>query len=808
MAIMFMTTTKTDKHTHAVYLNEETGSGRCLSNSGNVPAHEHLVLLGDDGIWYVQPATYESQGEEHIHAITENVPIQTKSKETEDEILSDVKNNFINWSAFEGESIRCGRESYDFYKGDQWDVDLRSTMENDGRPCLTINEVQANVDTIVGVHKEQVTDFQVLPREMGDDKVAEVSSYLLKYVSDRNRLRFTDGDIFRDMVVTGVGYYDVFIDNTENVQGDVIIDRISWDSVISSPHFNADGSDLEGLIKYKVISENKLKSLTDKADKIEKDLALLQDLYGDRTVDGRIVSDESDDYFKYRITGDKKYILLGDYTYYDPYKKEYLLLERWLKTYRDVVFVLDPKGEPVVSLEGWRSNDIAKIKKFILEQNYYSVQGEQNPDSLAGYSTVTRRIPRMRVTVIVGNTVLWDLNPVDVPVSDFHTIPAYCYFIDGYWYGKVEGVKDCQRELNKRTSQCIDLVNKMAGSSWFIDGNTFGNNPQEEENFRVHSAQAGGKFKVQDINNLPQKIEGGRFPSELAELINLSGEKIRGIMNINLSENADNSSTSNFLLKREMKMIGNNFLFDNFSRAKSKVGVLALGLIQRYYSLERIDRILNSGTMSAFTYDEQMRAIEQQTQQTIEQLQMQLQQSSANPQVAQQIQMQIQQVQEQASQQMESIEKPNFLLDTIQNFKNNEDISNYDVIVTESEYSPSSMLGMFATLQSLLERGVGGIDPSLLLQFSPAPAQIKEQAIQANNMYAEQQASIETEKQKTEIKKTLISQGIIPPEVIEEYGIQDQVYKVGIGQGGQPANSQSGTGVIGVGGDIPQTPRQ
>lgn len=74
MAIMFMTTTKTDKHTHAVYLNEETGSGRCLSNSGNVPAHEHLVLLGDDGIWYVQPATYESQGEEHIHAITENYP--------------------------------------------------------------------------------------------------------------------------------------------------------------------------------------------------------------------------------------------------------------------------------------------------------------------------------------------------------------------------------------------------------------------------------------------------------------------------------------------------------------------------------------------------------------------------------------------------------------------------------------------------------------------------------------------------------------------------------------------------------------
>ncbi|NIT02544.1 MAG: hypothetical protein GTO09_10475, partial [Candidatus Latescibacteria bacterium] len=106
------------------------------------------------------------------------------------------------------------------------------------------------------------------------------------------------------------------------------------------------------------------------------------------------------------------------------------------------------------------------------------------------------------------------------------------------------------------------------------DDETF-SDPVEEKNFRATSSQPGFVAKVSSTERPPSMVEGVRFPTELANYVNIAMAHMREIMNINpelLGINSKAESGIAIAEKKRQGLIGNEYLFDNLSNAKRTLG--------------------------------------------------------------------------------------------------------------------------------------------------------------------------------------------------------------------------------------------
>ena len=87
--------------------------------------------------------------------------------------------------------------------------------------------------------------------------------------------------------------------------------------------------------------------------------------------------------------------------------------------------------------------------------------------------------------------------------------------------------------------------------------------------------------------------------------------------------------------------------------------------------------------------------------------------------------------------------------DQIVNLLNNLDISRFDVVVSESDHSPTMRQANFVAFSSLMQSGLP-VPPNLLYELSDLPPDLKAQSIQfmqqqAESAQAEQKAKIDSE---------------------------------------------------------------
>ncbi|RPJ05516.1 MAG: hypothetical protein EHM36_08190 [Deltaproteobacteria bacterium] len=258
-------------------------------------------------------------------------------------------------------------------------------------------------------------------------------------------------------------------------------------------------------------------------------------------------------------------------------KKEFLVLECWQKEYRQVSVLVNPEDDVYVSADGWSKDDISSIK------------------TIPGFRVVKQPVTRMRMTKVCGDVLLEDDRPEEFE-DYFDLIPIYAKKRKEKVWGKVEGMKDLQRELNKRRSQIADVINKVAGYGWFYDNTTFAT-PAMKEKFLASVSRPGFAIEVNSITSKPVKEEGVKFPSEIVQYELESSNKMREVSNINLEMLGQGQQTQSGIAlaeKRRQGLIGNEFLFDNISLAKRVLGRVLVRLIQKVYTPERILRIVQN----------------------------------------------------------------------------------------------------------------------------------------------------------------------------------------------------------------------
>lgn len=681
------------KHTHIVYMNEMTQTYEVAESNG----HRHEITIAEDGSVILNPDPVDGHFHETLAEMNDKFPKRPESEDSE-VVHRTYKLAQAAWE-YEKKSLKNAQESNKFYKGDQWG-DQKEQLEGEGRAALTINLIQKFIDDLIGYQRQQRSDLKCLPvGESADQKLCDITNILLKVLVDQNKFEFEESTAFEDQVVTGRGFFGLHISQRDDIRGDLKIESYPSDQIVMGPHLKIDASDCEYLVKAQRWSVDKLKAkYKDKANEIHdsyKNIELEMMKHGDSEL--QYAGDN------YSQGSFKIPVFMGDHVVYNKARKEILVVELEEKIYIPVSVIYDSQSEDALSTFGWSASD---LKQVLTIPNIYVVDQE---------------VQKMRITRCAGGTLLSDEYVADLPVDDFTIIPVYGKKRGHDFWGKVESAKDPQKEFNKRISQSIDVVNFASLYGFFYDEGTF-ISPGDENSFKNTANRPGFVQKVSSTQSLPVLIQGVKFPGEMMSIADASENRLEKMISVEATRFAGANTSANAIMQAEKSaLVGNEFLFRNMKAAKKKLGEMMIKYAQKYYSPQRIYRLLSQqNTKAPFQVGQQ--SFDKYTEQDI---------------IA---------------------------------FLQDKDMTKVDITVDETNWSPTQRIATLNILMDLSSKGFP-IPPEGIIPFMDLPEDYKQQFQQAIMSQQQSQASAASSSQESEIQKSLIGQGLFPPKVLEQQGL-------------------------------------
>jgi hypothetical protein len=325
--------------------------------------------------------------------------------------------------------------------------------------------------------------------------------------------------------------------------------------------------------------------------------------------------------------------------------------------------------------------------------------------TIEGFKIIKRTAYNIQKSIVCWDAVLED----DIIEEDFFpVIPVYAKRQDGYYWGKTKSGMGLQDVINKTYSQFVDIINKMTAFGYFFDSNTF-TDEKEKKKFINNVTSPGFVQEVANLDRLPLRWEGIPFPEEIVAALAMLSNDLTEVMNIRLDMANEKYTSGDAFRQKVMHLLsGNDYLFENLSFAKKHLGRIILRYIQKFYPTDRIIRIISN---QAKKEDLTIRDVQFDPADDLQKVMI------------------------------------NHLLSTT-------DLSKYDVVVTESAYSPSIMMSYANMLTEMARAGIP-IPPQAIMEYLPIPN--KEKILVMIQEQMEMQQQQESMKYQTELAKSQIA---------------------------------------------------
>lgn len=684
------------KHKHIAYLNDD-GSGMTTVEKD----HQHPIVMEAQMTAVIDPMTGQPIMQQtgvmqkmlevngHTHELKDLDLKQPKPKEEKKEIVDQVHKLFKKSESYSQESRDNAYENERYYCNEQWTKDDRRALEGQSRPALTINLSQAAIKSLSGYQRNNRTDLKFFPVEEGDALVADILTEISKIILEGCNYPLEETESFFQTLVAGVGYLNMYVSYDKNIKGEIIVEQFDWRDTFPGQHNKKDFSDLDHLEKVKWYSKEQLSNIFPEK---KKEIDAIFEKYSDDDSKTLMKSPKSTGTIE---QPDGYQIEPGTYTAenIDILNKNIRMIECWRKEYVRKQTFVDRDTEFVLNLDEWPEAEAKSLKTI----------GPQ-------INLIERISYKMRVTKVACDVLLDDEYPT-LAINDFHIIPIYAEKVRDRVLSKMDFVKDLQDETNKRLSTMADILNKVNAYGVYYDEEMFDTRDDMEE-FEGKYSTPGFMQKVRDVSRRPIKEEGVKYPAELERVTMTMMNLFDRLMNVNpelMGQQGNTQSGVAQIQKIKQALMGNEYLFDNLSLAKKKMGKILVHMIQEVYDAERIYRILNN-------------------------------QAKKN--------------------QIEIGGQPfeKYSREEIIGMLQNKDLTKYDVMTEESASSPSMMYANFLLLSDLAGKGLP-IPVTLLMEMAPIPESSKQKAMQMVQQQQQQQAQQEQKKYDTEIQKTLIAKG-------------------------------------------------
>jgi len=463
--------------------------------------------------------------------------------------------SFRAWDSFLIEA----QKDLDFATGDTWDSREKEYLRRNRREALSWNKTKRIVKLVTGYQRKNRLGFRVQAEESKDDLAASQYGRLMLQAMDRCNGYHVMSDAFEQgPLKTGINLVEIGVNFDEDpVSGDIAIYRVPFNRFLLDPNISRrDLSDCSYLLRREWVSKDNAQCLfPSRADDIK-----------------RLTPVQYDNKFTFALKSQGANKMLR----WDEY---------WRRDVEKRTVLVDPQtGE-----WKWWPKDAGKQKLDLFLQQYPQI--------------ATREIysPVVKLTVFIEDQVFYN-GPDPLGIDEYPFVPVWGEWNpEHYKYANkltslVRDIRDPQRELNKRRSKMLDIIDSQINSGWMVEeGSVI--NPKD-----MYQAGQGKviwftKGSLQSAR--AQRIDPPNIPTGLFQFQELMDRDIMEIPGANNEllgiPDRDQTQTPGLLakLRQSQGLTTLQGIFDNYRLSKSLLGHKLLKVIQQTYTPDKVQKILN-----------------------------------------------------------------------------------------------------------------------------------------------------------------------------------------------------------------------
>jgi hypothetical protein len=505
------------------------------------------------------------------------------------ERLTKAKKIFLESVSADSEWQKTAITAFGFRDGDgQWTKEEMQIMEEEMRPALTFNLTKSSVDLIMGMNEDNKIRYRVSPTEPSDAFLAEVLNDISDWVYDDNDFEDEEGDALESATICGRGYVAVdFLPDPKRF-GEVLLSLVNVPvhEIHFDPAARRRGLDDASYIcwdRWLPVEDFKMRYPHVKGKTLSEIVEFARS-WGMQGTDETGLTPV--DPFEIPVDGDSDdsdYESPLDLSYYDKSKQmiRVIHMEYW-ETF-DRYYVWNPEAKV------WEEA-IEKPNKQV-KAMYFEEFGEE----MAIEVVKDKRVKWMHFT---GDHILFDdISPL--PYDGFSIVNMFAFTDISKrtmkHFGIVKGMIDPQKEINKRWSQALNMLNNQVQPGVFAEVDAFVDELQAKQSMK----EAGGITYLNSgalSSNMIQERNIPTFPNAPMQMEQFSQDIMRKITGINpdlLGQDRGRQEPGVVIRLRQQQGITLlKPLFRNFNLLKKGVFERVLAIITLHMPDEQIMRIL------------------------------------------------------------------------------------------------------------------------------------------------------------------------------------------------------------------------
>lgn len=449
-----------------------------------------------------------------------------------------------------------------FYLNDQWSASEKGYLHNKRRNALVFNKIKRVIKIISGYQRKNRLSYKVSPDENTDTQDASIWSQTLQHVMRKDRGYRTMSDAFEQgSLKTGMNLVEPWLDfSTDPLNGTLKLTRIPHNRFLLDPSFTKrDLSDCPQVLRREWISKGAAKGIApffaSQIDKLK--LGTAQDN-------------------KFITSNFNENLMKKDLVRYD---------EHWVRVYNPITVLFDTNSGRMFRFDGTQ-RDINAVKR-----------------EFPFVESIKRYERDMEVTMFFEDEEFYH-GPDPLGTRDYRFVPVMGYFDAEYpemhrkLQGVIRSIIDPQREINKRRSKNLDILDSQLNSGWLAIEDEVVNKEslyQTGQGGVIYLKNTGGR----SIQDRLEKIQPPDIPPGSLEMENRLGNDLVEIAGINNEllgiADKDDVEVAGVLAKIRTGQALTTLqdLFDNYGASKELMGLKIMDIIRNNWDAEKIQRITN-----------------------------------------------------------------------------------------------------------------------------------------------------------------------------------------------------------------------
>jgi hypothetical protein len=436
------------------------------------------------------------------------------------------------------------KEAWAFYDGEQWTKEEVDRLNENGQPAIVINKLASKIDNIAGSEISGRTRIFYRSRsgEKREEGTARALSDLALYVAEQNEQGLEISNVFKEGLVAGISWLDVGVESA--FEGPHIFNRYEEASnVVWDQNFKrADYSDARFICRERWLDSENLKAMFPKT----------YENLGHRHSVSKPVSNGT---------------LFEKPTFEISYQSEenetVLVIEVQFKQTEKSYKITTPKGKVFQTFD----------KKVAYANTENKVEESYEPRIYLGY---------------FSDQVLLEFRALPYNFNNFTLIP-YIYKRDkkdGRPYGLLRGAIDPQRELNKRRSKAMHLLN-TAQVIADIDA-------VEDPNILAREAARPDGIILKRPGKDLRIVRNSDLASTQVAVMDQASRDIQeviGLFDESIGKHSNATSGIAIHQRQRASAINQMFAFDALRRTKKLLGRMVLSMIRQFFSHQMVIQI-------------------------------------------------------------------------------------------------------------------------------------------------------------------------------------------------------------------------